>query len=128
MVMLNSTIQKDWKAFGEFAGRVRQARRGMRRTFEARQKQLLQQGFDARRVQWRARGLAVCRHGVFFARTSIAECPCMGGARSTDSWNDATQMASIDHDLKTIVVSSFNLARFWRLGQLKAELKRRNYT
>ena len=68
LVMFNSTVQNNWKASGEIAGRVRQARQGMRRTFEARQKQLLQQGFDVHRVQRRARGLAVCRHGFSLRR------------------------------------------------------------
>ena len=128
LVMLSSKIQKDWESFGVFAGRVRQARRRMRRNFEAKEYQLSQQGFDARRLQWRSRGLAVCRHGVFFARAHIAECPCMARDGSTDVWKDAKKMARIDHDLKAIIVCPFDLANFRRIGQLRAELQRLNYT
>ena len=100
----------------------------MRRNFEARENQLLQQGFDARRLQWRSRGLAVCRHGVFFALARIAECPCMARDCSPDEWKDAKKMAGIDHDLKAIIVCPFDLANFRRIGQLRAELQRLNYT
>ena len=110
LVILNSALQQDCEAFGKFAGRIRQARRGMRWAFEARQAILTQTGFDSRRLQWRQRGLAACRHGVFFARAQVDKCPCMDRDHPEGAWSDARHMASIDHDLRAIVVRPFLLA------------------
>ena len=127
MVILNSALQQDCEAFGKLAGRIRQARRSMRRAFEARQAILTQTGFDSRHLQWRQRGSAAYRHGVFFARAHVDKFPCMDRDHPEGAWNDARHMASIDHDLEAIVVRPFLLASFQRLGKLKAEAKRLNY-
>jgi hypothetical protein len=42
-------------------------------------------------------------------------------------WQHARKMASIDHDLRDLTAVRFDIAHFQRLGQLQAELKRRNY-
>ena len=128
LVILASTCPEDWESFGVLAGKLRQAQRRKRKRFEIMQARLASDGYAARRERWRMKGHFVCRHGVFFARPQI-KCPCMDAdSRHDDSaWQHARRMASIDHELKDIVTTEFHRETFKRLGQLQAELRRRNY-
>ena len=118
----------DWKALGSFAAHVRQKRRRIRQQFEARQSQLISCKFEHRRLAWQQKGLFACRHGVLFDLPKGSSCPCMQRTTQDSDWRKAKYMTRIDHDLKNIVAVQFVLPEFRRLGQLRAELKRLNYT
>jgi hypothetical protein len=128
IAILCCTSPDDWKAFGEFAARTRQTRRKIRRSFEILQARLTNKKFEHRRVAWQQRGQLACRHGVLFDSPKGSPCPCMLKALPEDAWSQAKYMAAIDHDIKAIIAAPFALATFRRLGQLKAELKRLNYS
>jgi hypothetical protein len=102
----------------------------MRKRFEARQNRLQSIGFSFRKIAWRQSGNFVCRHGVFFARPQAGKCPCMAGPFDPGStqWRYARHMTVIDDDLKDLVWAPFKGEEVRRLGQLQAELRRRNYT
>eukprot|EP00973_Karenia_brevis_P005393 736789-Karenia_brevis.AAC.1 len=64
--VLTSRSPEDWQAFGQYAGRVRQARRHMRTEYTAKSKILTSSSFEKKSREWRQQGFKVCRHGVFF--------------------------------------------------------------
>ena len=127
LVLLQSERPEDWKAFGTFAHRLRLQRRNVRNTFKTYSKRLEMDGFENRRAAWRSKGNLVCRHGVFFRRPQLHQCPCMVDAAVCDQtrWRHATLMASIDHDLKKLTVAPFDITRFRRLGQPQLFLTRK---
>ena len=128
VAILSTTIPEDWKTIGEYFGRVRQKRRHIRQRFQARQAELTLKKFEHRRAAWQQRGRFACRHGVLFDIAKGSACPCMTRSAPSDAWQHAKYMAVIDHDLKAIVTRQFDLPSFRRLGQLRAELRKLNYT
>ena len=74
LAILGSHCTEDWANLGRFVGRVRQALRKSRRSFEAMQSSIATNKFEARRAAWRQTGKHVCRHGIFFARSALHGC------------------------------------------------------
>ena len=127
--ILRSPNPEDWKAFGVFAARLRHTRRQLRRRFAIRAKRLSSDGFYCRREHWRQNGHFVCRHGVFFVRPQLKDCPCMDADARLDitRWQHARLMPAVDHDIKNLVATRFDLLELRRLGQLQADMRRWNY-
>ena len=103
----------DWQAFGEFVHRIRQSRRLLRIEFENRSIRLRKHGFYPRKAAWRKKGLAVCRHGLFFNAPSAGfQCPCSGQPAHSDAlWQKAVLMPIIDEDLRSIIAVPFVAGR-----------------
>ena len=129
LVISCSQDPADWKALGIFMARLRQFRRKHRAQFYMKTKRLSSESFASKQEQWRNNGHFVCRHGVFFTRPQLRVCPCMEtGARSDDArWQYARFMPWLDHDLKEVTAVRFNVTEYKRLGQIRADMKRRNY-
>eukprot|EP00973_Karenia_brevis_P040259 5561140-Karenia_brevis.AAC.1 len=88
---------------------------------------LRMRSFAARKISWKASNKTVCRHGVFFASSQAVCCPCMSTSSSEDDWHLARHMASLDHELRAIIVVPWDSRNFKRLGQLRAEMRRLNW-
>jgi hypothetical protein len=115
--------------FGILCAKVRQVRRAMRKEFESLSARLKRDSFDVKRAAWRnTPGRTVCRHGVFFTRSSADRaCPCMLNDPSPELWRHARYMACISYQLRAIVTTRFELGSFRRLGILQAEMRRRSW-
>ena len=124
--VIASHCPQDWKALGRFIARLRQSRRQLRTTMTSKDKRYVQQAFHNQREAWRKSGKHVCRHGVFFNTCHRIECPCLA-VPSEAGWTPAVLMPTISDEFKSIVIDTFDRHDFRRLGQLQAELKRRNW-
>ena len=125
LTLLGSQVENDWALVGEFAHKVRQARRKQRNEFEALEKWLLTQGFVHRKVAWQTHGKFVCRHGVFWQTHAHVACPCMQAPPAqSEMWHLARWMPVLDRELKAIIAVPFDSHGFRRLGVLRAELRR----
>ena len=123
LISLGSTSTRDWFAFGCFAARVKQLRRRMRHSFEIMSNRLAKSSYFTRKVEWKARGRYVCRHGVFF--TKQIACPCLSAVRlDPRSWEGARLMPHLNHDLIGLVVIPFDLVALERAGVLQAKMWR----
>eukprot|EP00973_Karenia_brevis_P033724 4650546-Karenia_brevis.AAC.1 len=118
--LLASSSKEDIVAFARFLGRLRQVRRKLRKKFEAMQKQYDQTLYSYRKQQWRSQGYWVCRHGLFYKRRPTADCTCMESC-----WGDALWMPHLSKTLKAIVVTAFDASQVRRIGQVQAELKKK---
>ena len=126
--LLSSASRQDWEAIGQFFARVRQKRRSYRRLCEADQSKLEGSCFEVRKAAWTAAGKLVCRHGIFFLSTRVMACRCM--ERTDDErgkWLGAKYMPQLDVALKVIVVVPFNATHVKRIGEIRAELRRRDW-
>ena len=63
-------------------------------------------------------------HGVFFTAPRGMTCPCMRRFSADVDWAKARFMPHLDSQLKAITVAPFDLAKFVRLGQLRAQVAR----
>ena len=123
--LFSSIVHNDWQAFGEFVHRIRQSRRLLRIEFENRSIRLRKHGFYPRKAAWRKKGLAVCRHGLFFNAPSAGfQCPCSGQPAHSDAlWQKAVLMPIIDEDLRSITAVPFVAGRQERLRVLQHRLR-----
>jgi len=117
--MLSTTTPSDWCAVGKFLGRMRQARRNLRKQFTSMEKRINDSGFHQKKRCWLAAGKFVCRHGVFF--NVHRECECM---TTNPDWTGAQHMPYIDKETRALLTCRFERVSFRRLGQLQAQLRR----
>ena len=82
--------------------------------------------FEACKTQWRKQGKYICWHCVLFEAQSYVACACMDPPAEAD-WSSAVLMPAIDNELKCIAVDTFDAHTYQRLGQLHAEIRRRNW-
>jgi hypothetical protein len=126
VALLSSPRRQDWEALGRFLARSRQIRRKMRIAMTETNSKRIERSIERQKQLWRRSGKYVCRHGVFFESSVEISCPCLGPSAEAD-WSLAVLMPAIDDTLKTIVVDTFVVHEFRRLGQLQAELRRRGW-
>ena len=125
LAIFGSSVQSDWSALGRLAARIRQRRRFIRRQFEGMSDILQKRGYTSKRDAWRSKGGVVCRHGVFYTAAQGSSCNCMLPIGAQD-WQHARFMPSLDSHLRALTVVPFDADIFQRLGQLRAEMRRRN--
>jgi hypothetical protein len=126
-----SNVRNDWEQLGRFAARIRQSRRHLRRRFEGMGNRLEHAEHHIRSASWKASGGRVCRHGICFTAAQGTTCPCMQTSSLVSDpaqWKYAKSMPKIAHELKAIIMVPFSGCDRRRIGQLQAEMKRRNYT
>ena len=122
--LISSIAPQDWRAFGKFLSRARQLRRKMRTSMQRRYADSERRSFESCKPKWKREGKYVCRHGVFY-EVQVA-CACLDLSSEAD-WSSAVLMPVIDEALKDITVDTFDPHSFQRLGQLRAELRRRGW-
>ena len=113
-----------WQSFASFCSRIRQLRRSLRADFQQKQRFIERNSFHSRRKEWMQQGRFVCRHGVFWKKHTGTMCKCM--AADAD-WKGAAYMPFLDMETKAVVVKPFQEASLRRIGQIRAELRRRQW-
>jgi len=113
-----------WQSFASFCSRIRQLRRSLRADFQQKQRFIEKNSFHSRRKEWMQQGRFVCRHGVFWKKHTGTMCKCM--AADAD-WKGAAYMPFLDMETKAVVVKPFQEASLRRIGQIRAELRRRQW-
>eukprot|EP00973_Karenia_brevis_P068285 9499557-Karenia_brevis.AAC.1 len=121
-LLLSSEYPDDWVALGRFLARVRQVRRRRKRQFETLQARFERTSYAVRKAAWIARGRHVCRHGMFFNRKPCHGCQCLA-----QCWDHVSWMPKLDTELKALVIVPFQAHEIQRLGQIQAELRRREW-
>ena len=66
--VFSASNPSDIEVISEFLSCVRHCRRKFKKYCNRLENQLKRDAFSARKVAWRARGLNVCRHGMFFKK------------------------------------------------------------
>ena len=125
--LLTSHSSHDWVQFGAFLNSARRQRRRTRISIDRLSSQLERDRFMTKKAAWRAKGRTVCRHGMFFKVGGRAECHCMNMSSESrpPRCDDIALMPVLSVTLKEIVVAPFNAQTVKRLGELRAELRRR---
>ena len=124
MHALSGCTQTVTEAVACFLHRSRQRRRKMKLLFEHYGQRLDTQSFHVRTAVWRFKGKYCCRHGVFFSQPPALGCKCMSVASSSSvDWRHAVRMPCLDHDLKAIVTTPFELSSCARLALLQAQAR-----
>ena len=111
------------RAVGSFLVRVRQTRRRLKNSFEQLNEKFNVHSFASKRVAWRLRGKASCRHGVLFAQLPASGCKCMNTDSTDMDWIHAKHMPALSASLKCIVAVRFDRHTFKRLAVLQAEAR-----
>ena len=107
-----------------FLHRCRQRRRKLKLLFERYSHRLGTQSFIVRKAVWRFKGRYCCRHGVFFSQQPVRGCKCMSmSSSSSHDWRHAVHMPCLDHDLKAIVTTPFELSSYSRLTTLQVQAR-----
>ncbi len=124
-LVLQSHLPQDWEALASHAHKIRQSRRRMRTDFQQRAAKLLRHGFVTRKAAWRKKGMAVCRHGVFFAAPHAGfACPCTAQSESAaELWSKACFMPTIDKELRHLVAAPYDAGTCRRLRSLQDALR-----
>ena len=121
-------MENDWRALAKFVAAVRRSRRQSKRRFENMHAAMGKRDFYTRRDAWRSAGKFACRHGVLFSSPPACRCPCLeAGLVNPTVWAKARCMPALDDSLKTIVAVPFDAASYRRLGELQAEMRRRDW-
>eukprot|EP00973_Karenia_brevis_P029226 4030976-Karenia_brevis.AAC.1 len=119
--ILSTRCPADWETIGQFLFQVRRNRRRFKEHCTTQCRILKKRSFGTQKVAWRARGLHVCRHGMFF-RSGFTTCSCT--AQEPD-WSGISYMPVIDQHLKALMVQRFDSTSVQRLGQLQSTMRQR---
>ena len=120
--VLSTATCADLETIGYFLYRVRQARRRFKEHCSSLRDSLKREAFGVRKAAWRTKGQHVCRHGMFYVSRPADGCQCILG-----DFGNAMYMPMVSTDLKQLVAVPFKNGSAKRLGQLQAELRRRQW-
>ena len=126
LTIMGSQSPADWQALGKFLARIRQIRRKVKTLMQRKAAQRIELDFYTCKAQWKREGKHVCRHGVFFDTGSSHNCLCMSPPAEAD-WCRAVLMPTLSEEFRCIVADTFCPHDVVRIGQLHAEMRRRNW-
>ena len=126
LYLLRGTNKEHLEALARFLARVRQSRRSLREQFVELHKFLNGHNFAKRQMSWKMHGRHVCRHGMFFDKSDDG-CDCMARTPFALPQNRPVLMPKLSEEVKAIIVVEFDGSTAKRIGQLRAEMKRRRW-
>ena len=125
--LLCTSQEHHLRAIARFLAQARQIRRRNKCTLESLSHQVGTINFAAKRAAWRFKGKWACRHGVLFSRAPPGGCRCMAISTEPSEWQLARFMPQLDHRLKCLVATPFDLPTFVRLATLQARSRQLNW-
>ena len=123
-VLSGSGDRMDWEVVGEFAGRVRQARRHKKAEFKRIARTIQANSFRKKKNRVASPWPISLPPWCFFLTAPGQGCPCLSdGFFNRGIFSKAHWMPKLDTCSKPLLVHPFQLYTFRRVAQLQAEMR-----